>query len=206
MPPTETQADPASDVYVERIADLFVRVMHRILTLDLLTELAKGETTPSLLAAMWHIDQQGTCSVRSIAEGMAVTFSAASQLVDRLVKRGLATREEAKHDRRLCDVSLTPEGETIVRRLRSARGQRVSAALARMRPGQRKALVEGLEGFIRAVASGEDARSRICLVCGKEHIPGCVAEPPAHGPVDRPLRASSANEQDRPPPPEVTAV
>jgi DNA-binding MarR family transcriptional regulator len=179
MPPTQTRADPASDVYVEHISDLFVRVMHRVLTLDLLEELAKGETTPSLLAAMWHIDRQGTCSVRSIAEGMAVTFSAASQLVDRLVKRDLATRAEAKHDRRLCDVSLTPDGQRIVRKLRTARARRISEALARMRPGQRKALVDGLEDFIRAVAVDDDMRSRICLVCGKEHIDGCVAERPA---------------------------
>ena len=176
MPPTDVQLDVSSDAYVERISDLFVRVMQKTLTEDLMEELAKGQVTSSLLAAMWHIDQHGTCSVRSVAEGMAVTFSAASQLVDRLVKRGLATRQEAKQDRRLCDVSLTPDGQRIVRTVRVARAERIAGALVRMRPAQRRQLVESLEEFIRAVAPDEESRGRICLVCGKEHISGCVIE------------------------------
>ena len=92
MPPSDNHHNTESDAYVERVSDLFVRVMQKALTDDLMEELAKGQVTSSLLAAMWHVDQHGTCSVRSVAEGMAVTFSAASQLVDRLVKRGLANR------------------------------------------------------------------------------------------------------------------
>ena len=176
MPPSDNHHNTESDAYVERVSDLFVRVMQKALTDDLMEELAKGQVTSSLLAAMWHVDQHGTCSVRSVAEGMAVTFSAASQLVDRLVKRGLANREESKADRRLCEVSLTPDGQRIVSTVRNARAKRIASAGARMDPDQRQRLVEGLEGFIRSIAPDEESRGRICLVCGREHISGCVIE------------------------------
>jgi DNA-binding MarR family transcriptional regulator len=60
---------------------------------------------------------QQTMSVAEVAEELAITPSAASRAVDRLVRDGLVARQECPHDRRQRALSLTEHGETTMRAL-----------------------------------------------------------------------------------------
>ncbi len=66
----------------------------------------------------------GPCPVSEVAGHLGVTLSAATGLVDRLVKAKLVTRDRDQADRRVVWVKITPEGESAVRsseaRLRAA--------------------------------------------------------------------------------------
>lgn len=72
---------------------------------------------------------EGPCQVSEVANHLGVTLSAATGLVDRLVKAKLATRDRDQKDRRVVWVKVTPEGEEAVRaaehRRRAALGQLV---------------------------------------------------------------------------------
>lgn len=57
----------------------------------------------------------GPCQVSEVANHLSVTLSAATGLVDRLVKAKLVTRERDQKDRRVVWVKITPEGEEAVR-------------------------------------------------------------------------------------------
>lgn len=57
---------------------------------------------------------KGPCQVSEVANHLSVTLSAATGLVDRLVKAKLATRERDQKDRRVVWVKITPEGEQAV--------------------------------------------------------------------------------------------
>jgi DNA-binding MarR family transcriptional regulator len=69
-------------------------------------------------------------SIGDLAERLLVRHHTAVELVDRLVKAGLARRLEADDDRRRVVVSLTPRAEALLRDLSAAH----LAELARLRP------------------------------------------------------------------------
>jgi DNA-binding MarR family transcriptional regulator len=51
--------------------------------------------------------------MHELAEGMILSKSAATRLVDRLERRGLVTRTVCDEDRRGMEVGLTPEGRDV---------------------------------------------------------------------------------------------
>lgn len=57
----------------------------------------------------------GPCPVSEVAGALGVTLSAATGLVDRLVKAKLATRDRDQRDRRVVWVKITPDGEAAVK-------------------------------------------------------------------------------------------
>lgn len=69
----------------------------------------------------------GPCQVTEVANHLGVTLSAATGLVDRLVKARLVTRDRDQKDRRVVWVKVTAEGEAAVKaaeaRRRAALGQ-----------------------------------------------------------------------------------
>lgn len=66
----------------------------------------------------------GPYQVSEVANQLGVTLSAATGLVDRLVKARLVTRERDQADRRVVWVKITPEGEQAVQ---AAEGRRRAA-------------------------------------------------------------------------------
>lgn len=160
-------------VYAEHVFDLFAEIVRELITMQALKK-AGQDITPSLAQGLEFILRHGVCSVSDIAEGLSVSYSAASQLVDRLVSRGLVTRSENKRDRRLSEIQLTEDGQELIERIRRNRVESMSRILHRMDAGSRNTLVEHLEKFI--VAAIEDAKCALetCTHCGKDHISECV--------------------------------
>ncbi|MGB9588766.1 MAG: MarR family winged helix-turn-helix transcriptional regulator [Armatimonadota bacterium] len=160
-------------VYAEHVFDLFSEIVRELITMQALKK-AGQDITPSLAQGLEFIFRHGVCSVSDIAEGLSVSYSAASQLVDRLVSRGFVTRSENKRDRRLSEIQLTKDGQELIEQIRRNRVESMSRILYRMDAGSRNTLVEHLEKFI--VAAIEDAKCALetCTHCGKDHISECV--------------------------------
>ena len=59
------------------------------------------------LRALTVLDREGTANLAQLAEGMGVTVSTTSRLVDRLVAAGLVDRRTATHTRREIALRLT---------------------------------------------------------------------------------------------------
>ena len=75
--------------------------------------------TPQQYQAMLAIRTRpnATMAMKELAEQLLLTHHAAVQMVDRLAKAGLATREASTSDRRLVLLKLTPRGEALLDQL-----------------------------------------------------------------------------------------
>lgn len=73
------------------------------------------------LNALFRIRHKGVCGVSDLGEEMGVTNAAASQLLDKLVQQGLATRAEDPNDRRNKRIALTEAGLRISEQSMQAR-------------------------------------------------------------------------------------
>lgn len=75
-----------------------------------------GAVSLATLTALRVVDRHlGTCRVQDLRSDLAITVGAASKLVDRLERDGLAVRRPHPSDRRSSLVELTGSGETALR-------------------------------------------------------------------------------------------
>ncbi len=101
----------------ERIAEVLPSIMNSIMMSRTHQSKRPGpEMTFHQYRSLLIIKEIGPCSLQSLAAGIRLATSTTSQLVDRLVKAGLVTREPHESDRRMIVLKISKQGELIVLR------------------------------------------------------------------------------------------
>ena len=167
-------ATRGSSEYAEMVADVFVETIRKAAASAMCCEHGEEEITTSLMQCLEYVYLRGASPITRIADGLEVSLSAASQLVERLVKRDLVTRRENEDDRRLTRVELTEAGESLVREMRERKAKWFESIMNAMPEEKRLAMVEGLEGFLKITLARQGNAERACVKCGMEHVPFCV--------------------------------
>ncbi len=111
------------------------------------------ELTMAQLKVLLTLAFEGEATIGKIAETLGIGPPTASHLVDRLVQAGLVERVERSTDRRYTLASLTPQGETMVQRLRQGRMDRLHSWLAQLDEQDITALRQGLQALTRVLPS-----------------------------------------------------
>jgi len=163
--------------FAEGLTGLFSDIVLETMTVQLLREMDDLDVTLSQLQALTHVAEHGKCSVGSIADGLRVTHPAAVKLVDKLVRKGLATRAVAAADHRQSEIAATPEGRRLVNQVRQERTQRLTRMLDRMAEEDRAALIHGLQAFVRAALHDDRALDGVCASCQALLPTGCEDYP-----------------------------
>jgi DNA-binding MarR family transcriptional regulator len=156
---------------IEKALDVFLQVGSRMLEQAIDPD-GTGITQSQLRVVRFVYLHDGP-TLRQIADALLITPSAATQFVDKLVKRGLAVREEGDADRREVNVRLTERGARLARLCLQERRRALAEALGRMSTRSRAALAQGLESFIVAALDAESMIERACLRCGIAHRGAC---------------------------------
>jgi len=91
----------------------------------------------------------GPCPVSEVAAHLGVTLSAATGLVDRLVKAKLVVRDRDQKDRRVVWVKITPDGESAVKAAEERRHVAMSQLVSHMPEQDLAALCEILERMVQ---------------------------------------------------------
>ncbi|HRC62149.1 MAG: MarR family transcriptional regulator [Dehalococcoidia bacterium] len=91
----------------------------------------QGITFPQL-RILFRVRMHPDIDLRTLADGLAISPSAASQQVDKLVERGLLWRTEDPQDRRRLRLQLTPQAEEAVGEYSRTVTEYISAILARL--------------------------------------------------------------------------
>lgn len=107
-----------------------------------------GLTTPQL--AVLELVRV-PCTVSVVAEHLGLSRPATSQLVQKLVKRGLLLRSEGIADRRERALVLSPEGGALLLAIADARAARFEAALAVLPASVGSRLKSGLSAAVEAL-------------------------------------------------------
>ena len=103
------------------------------------------------LAVMEHLHATGPLTVTEAALHLDRSQSAVSELIERLVKRGLLTRIPDERDRRRTLVWLSPEGAALLQEERQVLDHdRLEHALGVMTVEQQTHLTDGLRALIDA--------------------------------------------------------
>jgi|SRR5690242_2395807 DNA-binding MarR family transcriptional regulator len=115
-----------------------------------------GAVSVVQLRALTVLGELAPASLGQLAEGIGVTPSTTSRLVDRLVSGGFAERRPSPESRRQIELRLTTEGEATLARYDELRLRRLRTALERVPGDRRDAVVEALAEFSGAVRPGRE--------------------------------------------------
>jgi DNA-binding MarR family transcriptional regulator len=110
-------------------------------------EASEVDLRPSGLRALLVLDELGTCTLGELADQLALSQSATSRMVDKLVLRKLVNRRTAAHDRRQVSLTATVAGRRATAHLVRRRQEAISAAMASMDEVSREQLRLGLRAF-----------------------------------------------------------
>jgi DNA-binding MarR family transcriptional regulator len=100
-----------------------------------------------------HLPAEGDgISLGELARHLALPKSSASVLVKSLARRGFVRRTRSEADERRLDLVLTPEGARRVAADTVLEPAALAAALERLDPAPREALLAGLEALARVAA------------------------------------------------------
>ncbi len=98
--------------------------------------------------ALTFLYYNGPCKVSALCEHMLASPAAASQMVDRLEKNGLVFRTSEPGDRRVRNVSLSEQGQSLVQNSIAARQSWLEDIPNKLSPMQQKRVSEALEILI----------------------------------------------------------
>lgn len=91
---------------VEELMEGFMSLKHRAAL-----KKRAAKTGPRITPAQWsvvmYLRNHGACTVKDIAAAFSITSSAATQLVDGLVKSGYVSRKASARDRRAVELTLS---------------------------------------------------------------------------------------------------
>ncbi|MEE8619739.1 MAG: MarR family transcriptional regulator [Dehalococcoidia bacterium] len=109
------------------------------------------ELTREQLRVMFLLSFKGRISPGEVATSFGVPRANVTSIIDRLVDKGLISRQENPDDRRSYILSLTVEGKSQVERLREIGAAKIKGVLERMPDNALVSLQMGLEALIRAL-------------------------------------------------------
>src|SRR5215831_5318654 len=112
----------------------------------------RGHRPPAdAMAVLQHLAISGPLTVGEAARHFDRAQSVASELLDRLAREGLVARIRDERDRRRVLVWLTPAGQSLLERDREVLSAELChAAMQKMKPRDRRALLGGMRALIAA--------------------------------------------------------
>jgi DNA-binding MarR family transcriptional regulator len=107
-----------------------------------------GEASLVQLRALTVLSDAGGANLAQLAEGMGVTVSTTSRLVDRLIAAGLVDRRPSEVTRREVSISLTDTGRAVLQRYDDLRVTALRDRLDQLAPERRAAALTALADLL----------------------------------------------------------
>ncbi len=104
-----------------------------------------GDLTPPQFFALMTICRLGRTKMSPLGDELGLSMGAASTLIDRLVTRGLVTRDADPSDRRAVFVCLSPKGEEVLAEAKAARRVLLSQVFDQLDQDERSRVLASLE-------------------------------------------------------------
>jgi DNA-binding MarR family transcriptional regulator len=139
-----------------------------------LKETTKDRVTPSQLKVLKLVARTNARRIGDVADFLAVSNAAASKAVDRLVRRGLVRRAEAASDRRAVELSLTPEGRSLLAQYEAATTQVLKNVFGSLPSERLEATATFLDELSTRVVREGKTREGVCLRCGIHFRDRCI--------------------------------
>ncbi|PSR22613.1 MAG: MarR family transcriptional regulator [Sulfobacillus acidophilus] len=150
---------PEADIpaFVQEIQHLFPRIM-RYLEAEATRELIGLEVTPGQMNALVVLYEPKNLPMGELADLLGLTESAATRLVDRLLRMNLVRRDRDDVDRRVVRVRLSSYGRQLADLVFQRRQEQFTRFAERLSRDERSNLTQGLTALLRVFQDLEHER------------------------------------------------
>jgi DNA-binding MarR family transcriptional regulator len=107
--------------------------------------LTRGNLAVSDIIVMDALLEMGTCTMGVLAKMLNLTKSAATVIVDRMIRKGFVRRERSNEDRRVVSVVLLKKGEDMIRRVNEERRNMLNEFYSALNESERKEYIKLLK-------------------------------------------------------------
>lgn len=145
---------PKTQIDTVSIADRLRPVLLRV-GRELRREAREVGVSPEQVSLLVGIKYSPGIGIRELATGERVSAPAMSNHVDRLERDGLVARTPGVDDRRRVGLTLTDEGQRVLRRVRSRRTAWLSSRLGKLTPDELAAVEAAVEPLSRLLREEE---------------------------------------------------
>jgi DNA-binding MarR family transcriptional regulator len=154
--PVRASVPSAGNVASIRAMDGLRRVV-RALSTSARGVTSRGGVSGAQLFILRQIAGAPSLSVRELAEKTLAGQSKVSEVVARLVERGLVARVASAADARRAELTLTPRGKRLIAGTEPTAQERLAAGLAALPRARRLALANALDAWLDAAGLSEVA-------------------------------------------------
>ncbi|BCF93749.1 MULTISPECIES: MarR family winged helix-turn-helix transcriptional regulator [Paraburkholderia] len=115
-----------------------IRRMHQIHTFLFAQETGEFNITPVQYSLLTTLESLGEMDQNTLAIEVGLERSSVAEVIPRLNARGLVSRTQAEHDKRLRLVKLTPAGKRLTRKMASAVQRAHDRTIEHLTPDERE--------------------------------------------------------------------
>lgn len=155
MPASPAQADPVDPGLIDPIREASRRLVRALGFLR--PGLAGTRLHVSAIHALITLEAEGPMTAARLSGLLGLEKSSISRMLRKLLDAGLLTETPIAADARAKLIAPTPEGERVLGGLHGYARRQVAGALARLRPEQRRTVLEGLDLYATALGADQAA-------------------------------------------------
>ncbi len=144
---------------------VFSRAVSSVVEDGVLHDSGDQRLTPTQVTVLKLINHSGSRTLSELATLLDVSNAAASKSVDRLVRRRLLGRREAKTDRRLTELTLTRFGRDVLTRYERLKADKLARTFEPFSSDELRGAVRVLQKLSAALLNSSDRAEEICLQC-----------------------------------------
>jgi len=103
------------------------------------------------------LNKKKECIMSELAEALAITTSATTGLIDRMIKLNLVTRSRCEKDRRIVNVNITRKGKNTISGIIEERRRMIVDTFGKLSKEEREKYLEIMEKVYRILTQREGA-------------------------------------------------
>jgi DNA-binding MarR family transcriptional regulator len=115
-----------------------------------------NEVTLAQYRSMVVLSECGSATVVKLSDAVGVTPPTATRMCDRLLKKGLISREVSKDDRREMNLQLTDQGKELIDRVTEGRRAAMNELLAKLPASDYEDLAEVFSRFADSIGNAPE--------------------------------------------------
>ena len=146
--------DKSLDEFYKRMDDLMPNLIRESIKRGA-DEVTKGLITVPQMLILEVLNKKDKCIMSELAEALSITTSAATGLIDRMIKLNLVTRLRGEKDRRIVKVNITRKGKNTVARIIEQRRRMIADTFGKLSKKEREKYLEIMEKVYRVLVSRE---------------------------------------------------
>jgi len=158
----------------ELLSELFANLWRLCFCEKIVKQLSKAKITYTQFEVLRYVDRHPFSSIGELADALKISYPSATNIISRLVQKGLIHKKGTHPDRRIAHLEISPYGREIVLKVVAERKRRLMEVFELLDSEDRVNLLNTIYRFVIAANKAKIALpTDLCRACGPDRDEDC---------------------------------